>query len=204
MVDRSHWIIQERPGYFGERRDSLMNLWDETFGISCWALAWQWGNKFLEMRDALTLYEDAYFQYFKNNPDTMKWLVNTASDVYDTDESNVNSGLDYIIGDTPSNHIHDIAIRRSLYRHHRQDLEFNKEYLKDIFKGDHLVHVRKKNTEAGFLSPGNVPFHMPEMISKEKIENHGLYGKEQWWKIGSIEDFYQKNKLLIINPDCPS
>ncbi|HYD03301.1 MAG TPA: hypothetical protein VEC16_03290 [Alphaproteobacteria bacterium] len=179
------WITVERPGYLGKTRDSKKDLWDAGYGELGWRLAWQKGDEVIDMEDALKLYEDAYVEYFKKNPGNdpgqLEWLLSRASDVYDTDVSNVNAGLNYIIGDTPSNHIHDIAIRNAVYR------------LGEKFRGDHLVHVRWIKSEGYLYNPGVVPFHLPELISKEPISTSP---DKIWWKPGTIEDFYQRNKLL--------
>jgi hypothetical protein len=177
------WITIERPGYLGKTRDSRQETWNSVYGELEWRFAWQKGNDVIIMPEALKLYEDGYFEYFKKNPARLNWLVKKASNIYDTDPSNVEAGLEYKIGDTPSNHIHDIAIRNAVKRH-------DKEFL-----GDKLLRVRWKSSEGYALNPGVVPFHLPELISKEPVRN---YGGAQWWRDGTIEDFYQKNKLLQI------
>ena len=109
------------------------------------------------------------------------WLVQTAADIYDTSPGNVNSGLNYENQDhTKPNHIHDIAIRRCLLRLHKW------------FKGDHLVEIRGLNSEGYTLNPGIVPFHKPEFI-------HLPEWKANWFTPGSIESFWQSNKVVIIS-----
>ena len=112
----------------------------------------------------------------------MNWIISTASDVYDTAETNVKAGWNYSEQETPNNHVHDVAIRRAVLRCGR------------YFEGDHLVHVRWKDSEGFRLNPGVVPFHKPKMILEGELVN--LSGKELWWYHGTIEDFYQRNKLL--------
>ena len=46
---------------------------------------------------AIQIYEDAYYEFFDTHRDKLEWLINTASDVYDTAPSNVQAGLDYKI-----------------------------------------------------------------------------------------------------------
>ena len=44
-----------------------------------------------------------------------------------------------------------------------------------------------------------IPFHIPELISKEPIKDYGQKGYF-WWETrgipNSVEAFYQRNKLL--------
>jgi hypothetical protein len=178
------WETIERPGYFGKKRDELFALWNSQYGENNWRIAWQWGDKVLEKEMALQIYEDAYYMYFKNNPVKLNWLLNTASDVYDTAASNVNSGLDYKLQETPNTHLHDISIRRVIIR------------LGEQFRGDHLVEVRWKNSEGYELNPGIVPFHKPEFILPGEIKTYNDTGI--WWNNKSDEDWYQRNKLLQV------
>lgn len=178
------WETVERPGYFGKKRDELCKLWDAKYGHLNWRLAYQWGDLVVPREVGIQLYEDAYYEFLKNNPETLEWLVSNASNVFDTAPTNIQSEFDYTIQETPNSHIHDIAIRRSVLR------------LGEWFRGDHLIHVRWKDTEGFRLSPGIVPFHLPKFIVPGEIKDYG--GKGFWWYKDSIEDFYQRNKVLQI------
>lgn len=179
----SEWNIIERPGYLGKKRDEIYSSWDNLYGKDNWKLGWQWGTDRVSRDIAIRIYEQAYYVFFKSNHRMLEWIINTASDVYDTAPSNVQSGLDYNIQETPNTHIHDISIRRAIMR------------LGEKFKGDHLVHVRWKDSEGYEINPGIVPFHRPNLIINEELKNYGGLGL--WWFPGTIEDFYQKNKLLL-------
>ena len=178
------WKTIERPGYFGRKRDELYSLWDKQFGEGSWRLAYQWGNAVIPRNVGIQIYEDGYYEFFKNNNNTLEWLVSTASDVYDTAPTNVQAGLDYGCQETPQSHIHDIAIRRAVLR------------LGYEFKGDHLVHVRWKKSEGFQVNPGIVSFHLPQMIVPGGINDYG--GKGPWWNPNTIEDFYQSNKVFQV------
>jgi len=54
--------------------------------------------------DSVNTDEDGYYEFFKNNNNTLEWLVSTASDVYDTAPTNVQAGLDYGCQETPQSH----------------------------------------------------------------------------------------------------
>jgi len=184
------WKTIERPGYFGKKRDELCRGFDSKFGKNNWRIVYEWGPLIIPRSEAIQLYEDGYYEFLKENPKTLDWLLSTASDVYDTAPSNVEAGFSYYKQETPNNHIHDVAIRRSVMR------------LGKWFKGDHLMHVRGPGTEGEKLrlSPYLVPFHLPDMIYEGEIKDYS--GKGFWWReLGiekSVEEFYQQNKILQI------
>lgn len=181
LVSFDNWQLVERPNYIGKRRKELYTQWNETYGQSGWQLAWQWGNQFVPLAVALSIYEDAYYHYLACNQALLEQLVTDACDVYDDAPSNVASGLDYTIQETNLNHWHDIAIRRAVLRNGKW------------FEGNNLVHIRHELSEhplSMLLSPGQVPFHLPELIVKPELERW-------WWDAGSVESFYQSNKVLL-------
>ncbi len=178
----TEWETVERPGYLGKKRDEMHSKWDNQFGKDFWRIAYQIGELVVPREMGVQIYEDGYYEFFKSHPDTLEWLLSTASNVYDTAETNVNAEFDYLNQETPNNHIHDVAIRRSIAR------------LGKWFKGDHLMHVRWKDSEGFRVNPGVVLFHMPELIIPGEIKDHG--GKGIWWYPNTIEDFYQRNKVL--------
>ena len=171
-----------RPGYMGDARDRLESQWDQSCGCYGWRLAWEWGEQVLPQHLALQIYEDAYLEHLRKSPETLDWLIKTAKDVYDTAKSNVHARFDYDYQETKGNHYHDIAVRRAVIR------------LGKKFQGDYLVHIRWVDSEGFRLNPGKVPFHMPEMIYQGEVINAS--GKNSWWDKGTIEDFWQRNKLL--------
>ncbi|MBW2996605.1 hypothetical protein KY332_04890 [Candidatus Woesearchaeota archaeon] len=182
------WQTIEKPGYFGKKRDAIHTLYDRFYGKGDWRIMYQWGNLVIPKEEGIQLYEDGYYEFLKANPDTLEWLITTASDIYDTAPTNVEAGFNYTQQETPNNHIQDVSIRRTVLR------------LGTWFKGDHLMHVRGPGTEGEKLSPYLVPFHMPEMILQEDIKDYGKKGK--WWReLGikfSVEEFYQHNKILQV------
>jgi hypothetical protein len=178
------WQTVERPGYFGKKRDELYALWNRKFGEDNWRIAYQWGGVVIPRREGIQVYEDGYYEFFKKDKDTLDWLISTASDVYDTAATNVQSGFDYDKQETPNSHLHDIAIRRAVMR-------LGKE-----FRGDHLVQVRWVGSEGFRVNPGVVTFHKPEMILPGEIKDYGAKGI--WWYSNTLEDFYQRNKVLQV------
>ncbi len=178
----ANWETVERPGYLGKKRDEVQSGWDNQFGKGFWRIAYQFGEMIVPREMGIQIYEDGYYEFFKNNPLTLEWLISTASDIYDTAETNVHARFDYLNQETPNNHVHDVAIRRSIAR------------LGKWFHGDHLMHVRWKESEGFRVNPGVVPFHKPELIFTGDIKDYGQKGF--WWYPNTVEDFYQRNKVL--------
>ncbi|MBI2669839.1 MAG: hypothetical protein HYX20_01690 [Candidatus Yanofskybacteria bacterium] len=177
----NEWITVERPGYLGKHRDKKNKEWSERYGGGNWRLAWKVGETFVDFFGVCALYEDAYFEFLKRNPEILNQLIAEASDVYDDEPSNVNSGFDYTKQETIRTHIQDIAIRRSVIR------------MGLWFRGQELIRIRQeKGTHplSVILSPGRVPFHRPDLIEQPELE--------EWWYKGTIEGFYQSNKFFQI------
>lgn len=172
------WRTVERQGYFGKRRDKFYGEFDEKYGIGNWRIAWQWGEEILPYELACQIYEDSYYEDSFRREDLWMKLTSKARDVYDIGESDIESGLDYLVQKGAANHLQDIAIRRVVMRRRWR------------FNGEELIQIRSHKNYWGRLSPGRVPFHMPEMISVPHLKG--------WWDCNSTEDFYQSNKVLQV------
>lgn len=150
-------------------------------------MGWLVGNKFLEYLEVCQLYEDAYYEYFKMRPELLEYLLSEASNVYDDDPNNIESGLDYSKRGAVRTHIQDIAIRRCVRRFGNK------------FKGKKLIQIRDRvgnHPLSLALSPGQVPFHKPKLLSNP--DNLEEITKNAWWLPGSVEDFYQRAKRLCV------
>jgi hypothetical protein len=55
------------------------------------------------------------------------------------------------------------------------------------------VQIRGLDSEAYVLNPGLVPFHRPELICQPEWES-------DWCQPGSVESFWQSNKVVITPP----
>ena len=175
------WETLQRPGYFGKHRDSLYKAWDDQFGQGRWRIVWKVGNIYADFAGVCAVYEDAYFEFLKNNDDVLNQLVSQASEVYDDEPSNVNCGFDYSKQETSRTHIQDIAIRRTLLR------------MGVWFRGDQLIRIRQEKGTHPLsirLSPGRVLFHRPDWIVSPELEG--------WWYRATVEAFYQSNKFIQI------
>lgn len=176
------WETVERPGYFGKHRDQKFAEYNRRYGVDNWRLVWQVGESEVGLDGAVLLYEDAYFAFLQSNPQMVDELTRLACDVYDDAPSNVESALDYSRQETDLTHLQDVSIRRCLVRLGRR------------FRGSELVRIRytKSTHPIGLLlSPGQVPFHRPELIVEPQLE-------ADWWERNSVEAFYQSNKCLQV------
>jgi hypothetical protein len=173
------WQTISRPGYFGRHRDERYAEYDLLYGPGCWRIVWQIGDFIGDVAAATMLYEDAYLAFLSSNTGVLATLVAEARDVYDDALTNIESRFDYAAQETNRTHLQDIAIRRCLVR------------LGRWFEGPELVQIRDSigiNPLSLTLSPGRVVFHRPDLIIQPELEG--------WWEAGSIESFYQSNKLL--------
>jgi len=124
------WKILDRPGQAGGKRDKLCKLYDNTYGDGNWRIAWQWRDDVIENNWAYQIYEDGYYHDSFAREELWEKLTLTASDVFDIEEADVASGLDYLAQNGSATHLQDIAIRRVVLRRGWQ------------FEGDELVQIR--------------------------------------------------------------
>jgi hypothetical protein len=171
------WQTIERPGYFGKERDEKIRAYDDRFGKGNWKIAWEWNGEAVGFDIACQIYEDGYYADSFQREKLWRELIEKARDVYDIEEQDVKSGLDYRIQKGRATHLQDIAIRRVVLRRGWR------------FEGDELIQIRSHSTYWGDkLSPGRVRFHLPERIVVPHLE--------AWWDYDSVEDFYQSNKVI--------
>jgi hypothetical protein len=192
MLNKNDWKLVDNtsPGYVGQRRNDLRGERDNKYGTENWQTVWLVGDDYLDFEEVCRLYEDAYFQYFEKRPELLDLLLRVASDVYDDEPSNVESGYDYLKQGSIRTHIQDIAIRNCVRRFGR------------TFNGNTLLQIRDRMGEHPLslaLSPGQVPFHRPELISFP--DNLAQLETSAWWLPLTVEDFYQRAKRLVVrNP----
>jgi hypothetical protein len=189
MLSPEVWNLVDNtsPGYVGKHRNDLWAERDVKYGKGNWQTIWLVDDNYLEYEEACRLYEDAYFEYFKQRPELLEYLLEVASDVYDDDPSNVESGLDYSKRGDIRTHIQDIAIRNCVKRFGRE------------FKGSRSIQIRDRIGDHPLslaLSPGQVPFHKPELMSHP--DNLTEIRGKAWWLPSSVEDFYQRAKRLVV------
>lgn len=182
-LDPELWELRERAPYFGSRKKQKIGELQKRYGD--FRLAYEFEGDLIERESALQLYEDAYYFFLKRQPELLDWLVETASEVYDTEPENLDSGLDYGAQDPGKRtHLQDIAIRRVLRR------------LGRWFEGKELLEIRGIRSKGYVLNPGVVPFHRPECIQKPEWT-------ATWAVPGSVESFWQSNKVVVTQRPDP-
>jgi len=173
------WKNIERPGVFGDKKAEIIAGYDSEYGKSNWRIVHKHAEGFIQFPEVCKLFEESYLQDSIRRETLWAQLRDTALDVYDIDESDRESGLDYSIQNNVATHIQDIAIRNVFVRRGWE------------FEGSELVQIRSKAEPFGkVLTPGRVPFHDPQLIVVPHLAG--------WWDINSVEDFYQSNKVLQV------
>jgi hypothetical protein len=178
------FALAERASYLGGKRATTVGQLDEKFGRGNWTIGYILDGKAISRDEALQLYERSYEAFLRSNPAITNRLITEASDIYDTAPSNVASGLDYHKQEDVRSHLQDIAIRRSL------------KNMGLAFQGDKLMQVRDVGSDFPELSPGKVPFILPE----SSIRSARIYGAD-WVQRGSVEDFWQNNKFVFVKKE---
>ena len=192
------WLtVLNQLSFAGFRKKAIYETFDGMYGKANWLPAHFMEGKVISRYEAYLIYEEAYYQYLKSDPEIREWIVRTASEVYDIQPSNIGSGFDYTIQECGATHLQDISVRRVLTRLKLEEkgMAYSSEALPviPIFEGDHPVQIRGVESEGYVLNPGQVPFHKPDAIIQSD--------QSGWWDPGSAEDWYQKNKVLLINPE---
>lgn len=171
----------QRVTYLGGKREQFVARMDKLFGDGNWTIGYIAGDKKLSRDEALSLYERSYVEFLKSNPEYTKRLLQEARDVYDTNPSNVESGLDWHKQEDSHSHLQDIAVRRAV------------RALGLSFQGDKLLQIRGIDSDLPELNPGRIPFIAPELIDQEREF------VAAWVNPGSVEDFWQNNKFVFVN-----
>lgn len=192
MLDTEIWQPADNnsTGYLGKRRNEEWAKRDDKYGEGNWRMGWLVGDKLLEYADVCQFYGDSYYEYFKLRPELLEYLVKIASDVYDDNPANVEAGTDFKARGEVKTHIHDTAIRQCVRRFGRR------------FEGKILLQISEQAGQhplSQALSPGQVPFHKKEYLSKP--DNLAEITRDAWWLPGSVEDFYQRAKRLCVKKE---
>jgi len=169
------WLLRTQA-----RREEIRQL-NEEFGPGNWRLVWVDGQRELEFLDACReFYEEAYFRHLSARPDDLDFIC-SFGECIDNAPTNVSCGCDYSKQETFSTHIQDIAVRNVLRRLGRS---FNGP------AGSILV-IRTRDDNGWRFGPGNIPYYESSVIIQPSLR--------PWWaRQGSVEDFWQSNKVLQV------
>lgn len=176
------WQAVERPGYLGSKRDNKVEHYNDLYGTNNWAYGWKYFGEYWPYRAACKhLYERSYLQYLYTHPEELKFIC-SFDEVYDLTPEDIQAGLDYDKQFQKATHIQDIAIRNVLDTLH---LKFHNS------ETNNLLRIRGEGSNGHHLMPGKIPFLVKEQIIAPKIS-------PDWAEAGSIEDFWQNNKFLMV------
>jgi hypothetical protein len=179
MLTKDFHMVKQ-VGYLGGAREKFVQRMDKLFGAGNWTLGYILNGKPISRDEALNLYQQSYTQFLKANPEFTARMLKNASDVYDTNVSNVASGFDWHHQEDSRSHLQDIAVRRAV-----RDLGLS-------FTGTRLMQIRGQDSDLPELNPGRVPFIIPEHVASSRIY------VAPWIQVRSVEDFWQNNKFLFV------
>jgi hypothetical protein len=178
------WRNEQRPGFFGRRRDEIIAGLNARWGPGNWRLRWivttPDDEQSFDFPEACKhLYEESYFRWLRDHPEAVEFITSYA-EVYDNAVTNIQSGLDYERQEAYSTHIQDIAIRNALHR------------LGEKFKRLHPVPLQIRGVgEGAKYNPGHIPFFDPSLITQPSL-------RPSWCEPGMVEDLWQSNKWVQV------
>ena len=176
------WKQIGRPGYFGKKKEEFVSEYNRKYGKGNWTLRWiADGYQMDYLASCRFHYEYSYFTYLLMRPEIVD-SISLYENVIDNAASNIESRLDYSIQESESTHIQDIAIRNCLHLLGRNFLGLSQE---------RFLVIRGKSSSGAFLNPGVIPFHNPALIEDQSL-------CPAWAERGSVEDFWQSNKWLVV------
>lgn len=169
------------------------NIFNEDFGENNWKIGYLWDEKIIDQSEALMKIEESYKLFFKDNPNLVNWLLETAKDIYVNSEDDVKSGQNYNIQESKKFHYVDITIRKVMQKNKVNFL--GTELLKiennlELIKKDDELNIANSKYHSSYLSPGFIPFIDFSQILESK--------QKGWWNSGSVEDFWRNNKVIIV------
>lgn len=186
------WKTISRPGYQGKNRDAKAEEWNVLYGKENWRIAW-------ELRDGQILdfeklfwqiYVASYVQYFLRNPEEANFITSGFSYAYDKELVSKKDAFDpYALYEKAGkpNQFHNVALNIAL-----------EWFLERRFTGKDPIQVRQgkpgtpsSDWPTGWRwSPGLIPTVRKDLIPENEITG--------WWQKWTMEDFYQKAKVLQV------
>lgn len=168
--------------YGWERKEFIQDL-SKKVGDSNWYWVFKVNNKLYSHNLGLQMYEDAYYQMFKNDISDVKELIEKYHNIYMYESADTKVSLDYHKR-TIKDYYQDIAVRRCLIRF---GIWFKGE--SDLFK----IHGTKLNDK-------HVPFHLPHLIDRpdsSKSARSWLDSNRLIVVAKEAEDKFQLSKVLV-------
>lgn len=135
-------------GDLGKNRDKFIQKVTRSAGKGNWFWTFRCNNKLYSWEMGMQMYEDAYWQFLRNDVSLVKELVGYFN-VYVLDRHDIDSSINYKHQLNERDHYPDIALRRCLVR------------LGVWFQGKEILRI-----PATKFNDCNVPFHLPHLIQK--------------------------------------
>lgn len=202
--------VVERPGYFGKKRPEKEKEYNAKYGKGQWQERWQFDEDFLSLEEALKLYDMSYYEWLHDNRYWLDFISNEYKECYDNDPSNIESGCNHDPNAVPR-HIQDVSVRKAMKL---LGVTFNSA-------SPFLLQIRGPESNGYWLSPMIIPFVFPRFILKappstpkfpvscilttaDVAESRDWLAPpvgspvKDWVRKGSVEEFYQRNKVIVI------
>lgn len=193
LLPKVNWQTIEHPGYSGKKKDEQIARWNSEYGEGSWRLAWELANgEVLDYEGVIwKVYVPGYVKHFLLNPQEAEFLTQNYSYAYDKDMVSKEEAFDlYALYNKPGrpNQFHNVALNIAL-----------EWYLGMPFRGEKPIQVREgkpgipiEEQPVGYLwSPGRIATVRPDLIPDYPLET-------VWWHPGTIEDLYQRAKVLQV------
>lgn len=186
------WMVVEKPGYQGGKKDDQTKQWNEQYGESRWRLRWILADGRECSYDEIfwTVYVPGYVRHFLSHSEEARFITKNFSYGYDLDFIPKQLAFDHrALYDKPGvvNQFHHVAFNMAL--------EF---YLGYPFQGLEPLQVRQgkrgvpepERPRGWRWGPGRIV-----AVRRDLIPQSDLAG---WWGPDTIEDLYQKAKVLQV------
>ncbi len=194
QIDGDLWKIADTPGYQGKNKDTQALCWNEIYGKANWRLAWvsAAGDVWDYLDVFYKIYVPGYARYFEHHIVEAQYVTENFAYGYDKDLISREEAFDPLALYNKRgfvNQFHHVSFNIALEYH-----------IGFPFRGEEPIQVRegKPKTDPGLWprgwrwSPGRIPTNRPELIPDNDITG--------WWEEGSVEDLYQKAKVLLVRP----
>ncbi|MDO8551239.1 MAG: hypothetical protein Q7S03_00970 [bacterium] len=190
-ISNCQWQVLERPGYMGKNKDEQTEIWNQRYGEGNWKIAWRLANGQSFDYEGIfwQIYVAGYVQYFLRHLQEARFLSANYSYSFDKDFVSRQTAFDpqaLYNKEGFANQFHHVALNIAL-----------EWFLGLSFCGKEPIQIREGKTgtpqhlwPAGWRwSPGRIPTVKADLIPENDIEG--------WWQKGSIEEVYQKSKILL-------
>ena len=191
IIDGQKWDVAGYPGYLGKHKDAQEEHWNKRFGANRWQLLWMTasGEIWDYPRVFWRIYVPGYTHFFQKQPTWARWISQNFAYTYDKDLIGRKEAFDLqaLYGKPGvANQFYHVALNEAL----EYVLGFSFKAAIPLQVREGKTGTNKEEWPLGWrFSPGRIPTTRPDLIPPTTVKG--------WWREGSIEDFYQKAKVLL-------